>query len=413
MGLLQGIIVGFKEIWAHKLRSMLTMLGVILGVAALASMFAFVEGMFSGWKQAIEERGGIEKLSINDNQIPEAQRAFRHLARRRLRKDGTAVAMTVAGISAVSPTLMMRDEAFVIYRGKRQWCPIIGATDGVVPIDNHVLAEGRFITDTDRKSYARVVVLGALVAEALFGANAPALDRRVYIKGIPFRVIGVTKNYSQGGGGPGGRWMDWKSRFCFVPLETAIKRMGQGENLSGLDFEVKDSGRLAVISEAIQNVLFLLNRRILNFTVRTNEEMLERFSEMSGAFGISLGIIAGISLVVGGIGIMNIMLASINERIREIGIRKAIGARDRDILAQVLAEAIVLSLIGGILGLCVSLFLTHTIGTILRNTFSQPEIRIGPLLFSFCVSVLIGIAFGLYPAFKAAKLDPIDALHHE
>jgi putative ABC transport system permease protein len=110
---------------------------------------------------------------------------------------------------------------------------------------------------------------------------------------------------------------------------------------------------------------------------------------------------------------MNIMLASINERIREIGIRKAIGARERDIMTQVLVEAVVLSIIGGLLGVCMSLFLTHTVGAIIRNTFSRPIVRVGPLVFSFCVSVVIGIAFGLYPAFKAAKLDPIEALRYE
>ncbi len=411
MGLLQGIIVGFKEILAHKLRSLLTMLGVILGVAALSTMFAFVEGMFSGWKQAIEEQGGIEKLSVENDQIPEAQRAFQHLARKRRRADATAVMLSVAGVSAVSPEVMLQD-SFVEYRGKRQWCALIGATDGIVPIGNHELADGRFICDMDRKTGARVVVLGASVAEELFGARAPALMRRVYIKGVPFRVIGVMRNYALSGMG-GGHFMQWKNRFTFVPLETAIKRLGTGEDLSSLNFEVKDSARLARVAEAIRNTLFFLNRRIISFSVRTNEEMLDRFSEISGAFSISLGIIAGISLLVGGIGIMNIMLASINERIREIGIRKAIGARERDIMIQVLVEAVVLSLVGGLLGVCMSLFLTQTIGAIIRTTFSKPIVRVGPLVFSFCVSVVIGIAFGLYPAFKAAKLDPIDALRYE
>jgi len=412
MGLLQGIIVGFKEIWAHKLRSLLTMLGVILGVAALSTMFAFVEGMFSGWKQAIEEQGGIEKLSVGNDQIPEAQLPFQHLTRKRRRADATAVMLSVAGVSAVSPEVMLREDAFVEYLGKRQWCELVGSTDGIMPIGNHELAAGRFICDMDRKTGARVVVLGSSVAEALFGARAPALLRRVYIKGVPFRVIGVMRNYELSGMG-GGHFMQWKNRFTFVPLETAIKRLGAGADLSSLNFEVKDSARLAKVAEAIRTTLFFLNRRIINFSVRTNEEMLDRFSEISGAFSVSLGIIAGISLLVGGIGIMNIMLASINERIREIGIRKAIGARERDIMIQVLVEGVVLSLVGGMLGVCMSLFLTQTIGAIIHNTFSKPIVRVGPLMFSFCVSVVIGIAFGLYPAFKAAKLDPIDALRYE
>jgi ABC-type antimicrobial peptide transport system permease subunit len=331
----------------------------------------------------------------------------------RRRADATAVMLSVPGVSAASPELFLRDSS-IEYRGNRQWCSLIGATDGIMPIGNHELAAGRFICDMDRKSGARVVVLGASVAADLFGAHAPALLRRVYIRGVPFRVIGVMRNYELVGmGGRGGGFMQWKNRFTFVPLETVIKRLGNGEDLSSLNFEVRDSLRLAKVAEAIRNTLFFLNRRIINFSVRTNEEMLDRFSEISGAFSISLGIIAGISLLVGGIGIMNIMLASINERIREIGIRKAIGARERDIMTQVLVEAVVLSLVGGVLGVCMSLFLTQTIGAIISNTFSKPVVRMGPLVFSFGVSVVIGIAFGLYPAFKAAKLDPIEALRYE
>jgi ABC-type antimicrobial peptide transport system permease subunit len=375
-------------------------------------MFAIVEGMFAGWRQAIEEQGGIERLTVENDQIPEAQRAFRHLTRQRRRMDATAVMLSVPGVSVASPELFIRDN-FVEYRGKREWCPLVGATDGIVPIGNHELAQGRFISDMDRKTGARVVVLGSSVAAGLFGDHAPALNRRVYIKGVPFRVIGVMANYELAGGGRGAHFMGWKNRFTFVPLETVMKRLNAGEDLSGLSFEVKDSTRLASVADSIRNTLFFLNRRIVNFAVRTNEEMLERFSEISGAFSLSLGIIAGISLLVGGIGIMNIMLASINERIREIGIRKAIGARERDIMTQVLVEAVVLSIIGGLLGVCMSLFLTHTVGAIIRNTFSRPIVRVGPLVFSFCVSVVIGIAFGLYPAFKAAKLDPIEALRYE
>jgi putative ABC transport system permease protein len=159
--------------------------------------------------------------------------------------------------------------------------------------------------------------------------------------------------------------------------------------------------------------MFLSHRRIWNVAIRTNEEMLERFSEITGSFSISLGIIAGISLIVGGIGIMNIMLASINERIREIGIRKAIGARNRDVLVQVLVEAVVLSFMGGLLGVLVSLLLTQAITGILADSFSVPVVRMGALMFSGGISVVVGVAFGLYPAWRAANLDPIEALRYE
>ncbi len=415
MGILQGIIVGFKEIWAHKLRSFLTMLGVILGVAALASMFAFVEGMFSGWKQAMEEQGGMEKLSTNDSQIPEKQRSFRHIARQRRRADVISVRANVPAISAFSPELDLQG-GLIRYRNRRTWIQVSAVTAGSLPVNNQVLEHGRFITDHDRSTGARVIVLGAGAVDELFEKNAPAVGRLVYFRDQPFRVVGVMQAYGSGGRMGSRRGHDfsrWRNRFSYVPLETGMLRFTGNKNLSWLNYKVLDTGRLERIAEAIQNALFITHRRLLNFTVATNTEMFERFAEITGAFGVSLGIIASISLLVGGIGIMNIMLASINERIREIGIRKAIGARDRDVLVQVLVEAVVLSLTGGLLGVAVSLALTETISVILRNTFSAPVVRAGPLVFSFCVSVLVGIFFGLYPALRASKLDPIEALRYE
>lgn len=414
MGILQGIIVGFKEIWAHKLRSFLTMLGVILGVAALASMFAFVEGMFAGWKQAMQEQGGMEKLSATDSQVPEKQRPLRHIARARRPVDAVSVRVNVPGVIEYSPEVDLQG-GLMRYRNKRTWVPVYAVGRGALRVNNQALAEGRFITDLDRIRGARVIVLGSAVVEELFEKNAPVLGRTVFFRDQPFRVIGVMQPLGMGMRGPrrGHDFMRWRNRFSYIPLETGMARFTGTKNLSTLNFKVEDASRLDRIAEAVQNTLFLTHRRLLNFSITTNVEMFERFGEITGAFGISLGIIASISLVVGGIGIMNIMLASINERIREIGIRKAIGARDRDILVQVLVEAVVLSLTGGVIGVGVSLLLTDVIGAILRNTFSAPVVRAGPLVFSFCVSVAVGIVFGLYPAMRAAKLDPIEALRYE
>ncbi len=412
MGLLQGVIVGFKEIWAHKLRSFLTMLGVILGVAALAAMFALVEGLFAGWKQVIEEQGGIEKISTEREPIPKAQQPFRHIARQRRLDDILAVRANVGGIAEFSPELEITD-AVVRYRNETVWCRVQAVTEGILAINNYEVESGRFITDIDRRDRARIVVLGTYPADELFGMYGNVLGRQVHIKGEPFRVVGLLKHYQASQGGGGHNYMDWKNRIVFLPLETGMARLTGTKDLTWLNFEVKDSSRVPIVTEMARNVLFFTHRRIQNFRVRSNEEMIERFAEMSGAFSISLGIIAGISLVVGGIGIMNIMLASINERVREIGIRKAIGARNRDVLVQVLVEAVVLSLVGGMLGVFVSLFLTSTIGVIMRDTFGAPITRIAPLVLSFCISVLVGISFGLYPAFRAGKMDVIEALRYE
>jgi putative ABC transport system permease protein len=411
MGLFQGIIVGLKEIWAHRLRSFLTMLGVVLGVAALASTFAFVEGMFSGWQQSIEDDGGIEKLWAEEEPVPEDQQPYRHIARKRRMEDLWAVQANVPEIKTFSPEVMVWGTV-VHYHNKHVWCRTQGVTEGTLSVNNYAVETGRFISDVDRLTRARVAVLGSAIAIELYGSGAPVLGRRAVINTMPFRVIGVLKSRARAG--RSGHWHDWRDRIIFIPLETCLDRFTGNEDLQGLNFEVSDASQVTSAAELIQNVLFFSHRRIACFSVRTNEEMVERFLTMSTAFNITMSLIAGISLVVGGIGIMNIMLASINERIRQIGIRKAIGARDRDVLTQVMIEAVTLSLLGGLLGIVVSLALTQAIEEILQGTwFGGSVVKAGPLMLAFCVSVLVGIVFGLYPALKAARLDPIEALRYE
>ena len=412
MGILQGVIVGFKEIWAHKLRSFLTMLGVILGVAALASMFAFVEGMFAGWKYWIEDAGGIQRLTTQDNIIPSSQTPFKHIAEPVKVNDVHVLRAAIDKLTRFSPEYAIPRCEFTA-GNKKVSCMATAVTDTALAMQKHEIAQGRFITPVDRYNKARVAVIGAFVAAELFGKNGNALGRRICVNKKLFRVVGVLKEQQGIMGRHGHDHMSWKNRVAFVPLETGLALFsGKGE-LSEIGMDVCDSGSVPFVAETAQNVMFLSHRRIWNISIGTNEEMLQRFSEITGSFSISLGIIAGISLIVGGIGIMNIMLASINERIREIGIRKAIGARNRDVLVQVLVEAVVLSLVGGILGVFVSLLLTKTITIILADSFSVPVVRMGALLFSGGVSVAVGVVFGLYPAWRAAKLDPIEALRYE
>jgi ABC-type antimicrobial peptide transport system permease subunit len=388
------------------------MLGVILGVAALASTFAFVEGMFTGWQESIKDDGGIEKLWAEREPVPDEQQPYRHIARQRRLEDVRAVQANVADVSVFSPEVMIWG-ARVHYHDKSTWCRVQGVTEGTLPINNYAVEKGRFIADIDRQKRLNVAVLGSAIADDLYGRNAPVLGRRVFISSKPYRVIGVLQSKARTGR-RSGRWRDWRDRLVYIPLETCLDRMLGRDELEWLNFRVEDPSRVDAVSELIQNVLFFTHRRIACFSIRTNEEMVERFLTITTAFDITMTLIAGISLVVGGIGIMNIMLASINERIRQIGIRKAIGARDRDVMIQVLVESIFLSLLGGLLGIVVSLVLTQAIEHIMRETwFGDSVVRVGPLMLAFSVSVLVGIIFGLYPALKASRLDPIEALRYE
>ena len=207
--------------------------------------------------------------------------------------------------------------------------------------------------------------------------------------------------------------MNWKNRIVFIPMETTWTVFTHNKDIPALDIQVKDTSKVAEISQRAQQVLFHTHRHISCLQMRTNEEMVQNFSDRTAAFNITLGIVASISMLVGGIGIMNIMLASINERIREIGIRKAIGARNIDILSQVIVEAVLLSVLGGVLGVGVSLLLTKFITFFVKENLSAPIVKPEQLLFAFSVSVVVGIVFGIFPAFKAASLDPIEALRHE
>ena len=411
MGLWHGIVVGCKEMWAHKMRSFLTMLGVILGVAALGAMFAFMEGMINDMQKFIRETGGVERVTCSSDQIPEAQLPFSSLSRQRRMKDITALMENVPDIDEYSPEVSLGRDYPIQYLNKTVRVEVRGVTVGELALRNYDVSKGRFICDLDRVNRQRVAVIGTYVADELFGQYADPLGRNIRIGTKNFKVVGVLEHYQAG---PMGRnFMSWKNRVAFIPLETAWLMFTHNKDLTALDLQVKDTTKVAEISQLAKQVLFHTHRHISCLELRTNEEMVENFSSRTAAFNITLGIVASISMLVGGIGIMNIMLASINERIREIGIRKAIGARNIDILSQVIVEAVLLSVLGGFLGVAVSLMLTKLITFFVKSNLSTPIIKPEQLLLAFTVSVVVGIIFGIFPAFKAARLDPIEALRHE
>ena len=411
MSLIHGIMVGLKEMWAHKMRSFLTMLGVILGVAALAAMFAFMEGMIADMEKFIRETGGVERVTCSSDQIPEDQMPFSGLNRQRRMKDIQALMYNIPEIDEYSPEVTLGRDYPVQYMNKTVRVEVRGVTVGELALRNYEVEKGRFICDLDRVERQRVCVLGTYPADELFGQYGDPLGRKIRIGGKNFRVVGVLKHYVAGQGGQ--NWMNWKNRIVFIPMETTWTVFTHNKDIPALDIQVKDTSKVAEISQRAQQVLFHTHRHISCLQMRTNEEMVQNFSDRTAAFNITLGIVASISMLVGGIGIMNIMLASLNERIREIGIRKAIGARNIDILSQVIVEAVLLSVLGGVLGVGVSLLLTKFITFFVKENLSAPIVKPEQLLFAFSVSVVVGIVFGIFPAFKAASLDPIEALRHE
>ena len=449
MNLWLGILIGLKEIAAHKFRSALTMLGIILGVCSLLGMFALVAGMTNGMEASLREVGGLEKVTIIDQDPPQEQEHLADLSPGRTLTDAVAIRANCPLVDTISPEVDLRGEKVV--RGGRSFKPrqIVGAMQSFLDVNSHEVEAGRFITDLDLENFSRVCVVGKRVVEELFPTKADEepvapLGKQIDIGGQSFTIVGVLRYYEteqarklrQAGredrakvraqerrstrGHRGANWFDWKNEIVVIPLTTmqAIFQSGAQSDgsaetrLTYLNLRVNDVARLNMAIQQVKNVLLVTHHGVEDFGFNTQENWADRIRDQTSNAMRTGGLIASISLIVGGIGIMNIMLASISERIREIGIRKAIGARQRDIFLQILVESTVLAVLGGLIGLVFAFGLVKLLMMLAPFDFT-PEVQPQAMLISFLFSAVVGMLAGLYPAFKASRYDPIEALRYE
>ena len=415
MNLFEAIRMAANGLLANRLRSSLTMLGILIGVAAVILLVAVGNGA------SVQINAQIQSLGANVIYVfPSNARGTGGVSQ----GFGTGQSLTQADVNAINSAQQAPDVVAAIpiaqsggqitYGSQNYFAPTIGTTPAFPQVRDYQVAEGSFFTDDDVNAKHRVVVLGQTVVDNLFGTVDP-IGQTIKINRQSFRVIGVFA--PKGGSGFGSQ-----DNVVIAPITTvwAYLTGARGQVISQIVASATSAASVAQAETEITTIL--LERHQISdvtqadFQLQSQQDILNQATSIATALTLVLGAIAGISLVVGGIGIMNIMLVTVTERTREIGIRKAIGARRRDILVQFLIEAMVLSGLGGALGIAIGALLATEaphIPAIASSSFPTPVVSAPSVVLAFCVSVAIGLFFGIYPANRAARLHPIEALRYE
>ncbi len=415
--------LGIKSLWLHKLRSVLTVLGIVFGVCSVISMLAIGEGASYEAQEQIKQLGSqniiVKSVKPPQDESASAEQSFA-IEYGLTYKDAERMAYTIPSVQVIVPMRAIRRD--IRYNTRRVDGQVIGTVPWYPEIAKSRVQAGRFINAVEMQSAKNVCVLGAGIADKLFSYENP-LGNAIKVGGDYYRVVGIMQEKSTVNPGNGGNTTVENLNYeVFIPLTAAKARFGEllVRRTSGtMEFErvqlhqiIVKVDQLEQVTETaaiLQTMLSLFHKK-QDYELVVPLELLRQAERTKQIFNIVLGSIAAISLLVGGIGIMNIMLASVTERTREIGIRRALGAKKRDIITQFLTETVILSGSGGMIGIVIGVTIPFLIT---RFAHMATIVTLWALLLAFCISAAVGVIFGLYPAYRAANMDPIEALRHE
>ncbi len=434
-----------REIASHKFRSFLSMLGIVLGVSSLIATMALTAGIEIGTRNFMEQMGGMEFVTVENKEISGENFEFWNLSPGRTLMDAKILQESVPLISHISPE--MNHGAAISFGAISDRKRVTGVWPDHAIIGKHEMAAGRFISDLDIERATKAAVIGHEIVTTFFPGKplSEVLGQTLLVNGSPFVVVGVLSRYErdqdkrerelneakarqgivvqQPRGRSAGRWDPFrrKNESILIPLSTMFHEFKAGMfpmdamesvRLDTLSMRVSNLQHFRQTLEQVRSALMVTHRGVDDFELETREEWFDRMESSIAATRLSGGLIAAISLIVGGIGITNIMLASITERVREIGIRMAVGARGSDIFFQILVESVSIALIGGVIGIVAGVGLIEVLVRVAPSE-NVPVIEASSIILSVVFAVVAGVVSGLYPALRASKLEPISALRYE